>query len=363
MRVLQLIDSLATGGAERMAVNIANSLSESGVDSFLCATREQGPFREKLEPSVQYYFLNKKGTLDLRAVLRLRRFVLDHDIAIIHAHSTSIFWAVVVKFFTRNVKVVWHDHYGNSAQIASRKLFLLRALSRKFDAIIAVNSILASWAKEKLLCGKVIRLQNYSKRESSILRTTQLKGVEKKRMLCLANLRPQKDHLNLIEAFSNIAARHKEWSLHLVGKNFKDTYAQTINEAIEARGLTKVVFQYGSVSDVDHVIMQSTIGVLSSKSEGLPVTLIEYGHAGLPVIATDVGQCDEVIPTDAFGILVPSSNAKELERAMEFYIQDPDEAINRGRKLQEHIQLQFSEEHTIAQLIALYQEIKNFGSL
>ena len=50
IKVLQLIDSLQVGGAEVLAVNIANALSKQGLVSHLCATRTEGPLKENIEP-------------------------------------------------------------------------------------------------------------------------------------------------------------------------------------------------------------------------------------------------------------------------------------------------------------------------
>ena len=64
LKVIQLIDSLKPGGAEMMAVNIANELGcEDGIASHLCATRLEGGLKEKLTPAVHYFFLNKKKKL------------------------------------------------------------------------------------------------------------------------------------------------------------------------------------------------------------------------------------------------------------------------------------------------------------
>ncbi len=92
VRILQLIDSLETGGAERMAINYANTLAEVIPLSALVATRKEGALKEQLSDKVTYLFLNKKGRLGLSAVLRLRKFILQHKIDVIHAHSTSFFY-------------------------------------------------------------------------------------------------------------------------------------------------------------------------------------------------------------------------------------------------------------------------------
>ena len=62
MRIVQLIDSLEAGGAERMAVNYANALANEIDFSALVATRKQGPLLDQLDPTVSYLFFNKKRT-------------------------------------------------------------------------------------------------------------------------------------------------------------------------------------------------------------------------------------------------------------------------------------------------------------
>jgi len=60
LKVLQIIDSLNAGGAETMAVNIANALFYNEVDSFICASRKEGKLVDNIDNHVGYLFLNKK---------------------------------------------------------------------------------------------------------------------------------------------------------------------------------------------------------------------------------------------------------------------------------------------------------------
>ena len=107
MKVLQLIDSLHAGGAERVAVNFANALVSKTDGSFICATREEGVLKNSINKSVSYLFLNKIHTLDIRAIKRLHNYVRINDIDIIHAHSSSFFLATLVKFLN-NTKIKWY---------------------------------------------------------------------------------------------------------------------------------------------------------------------------------------------------------------------------------------------------------------
>ena len=92
----------------------------------------------------------------------------------------------------------------------------------------------------------------------------------------------------------------------------------------EENKLENHVFIYGSCADVYHILKQSTIGVLSSKSEGLPVALLEYALAKLPVVATNVGDCNLAISNTDEGLLVAPENHQHLAEALISYINDLD---------------------------------------
>lgn len=121
LRIIQLIDSLEAGGAERMAVNYANALHGKIAFSGLVVTRKEGPLANALADSVPYLFLQKSKKIDWSAVKKLKRFVDDHKVGIVHAHSTSFFIAVLLKLVCPRISIVWHDHYGNSEFLDKRQ--------------------------------------------------------------------------------------------------------------------------------------------------------------------------------------------------------------------------------------------------
>ncbi len=69
MRILQIIDSLEIGGAEKMAVNYANALTDKVEFSGLVATRKEGNLKSHINQKVNYLFLNRKKFFDVKAVL------------------------------------------------------------------------------------------------------------------------------------------------------------------------------------------------------------------------------------------------------------------------------------------------------
>jgi glycosyltransferase involved in cell wall biosynthesis len=354
MRVLQLIDTLNAGGAERVAVNIANALSLEIDKSFICASRKEGILKESIDKDVGYIFLKKQSTLDFKAILEFSKLLKEEKIDIVHAHATSFFLATIMKLLNSNLKIVWHDHYGNSEFLEKRPLQVLKICSRSFSHIFCVNRKLEKWDKQYLHCKSVSYLQNFAVKIFTEP-ITNLFGVNGKRILCLANLRPQKDHATLIKAFKIVHQQHPNWSLHCLGQDFNDDYSKHIFSMVNDFGLQESIFFYGSKSDVSNIISQCEMGVLSSKSEGLPLTLLEYGLNGLAVVVSDVGECKEVV--SEFGLLVIAKDYKALSNAIINYIKSVDRRIEDSKNFQNRVNEKFSSSAVITKIVSLYKAL------
>lgn len=344
IRILQLIDSLEAGGAERMAVSYANALNRNLGFGALITTRSEGALKSQLDKNVIYGFLNRKSTLDIKALFSLRRFVVQNKITHIHAHSSSVFFGVLLKFLQPKLQLIWHDHYGKSEMLDQRPVLALKIASFFVSKIIVVNYKLKNWAQEKLFCARVVFLPNFTSISSDNLeKTTYLKGQEGKRIVCLANLRPQKNHLFLLQIAKEIHKTHPDWSFHLVGKDFEDAYSNNLKAEIVALGLADVVFIYGSRDDIPFILSQSTIGVLSSESEGLPIAILEYGLHKLPVISTQVGEIPTVI-TDKEGVLISSNDSYNFVSSLRKMIDDKMMQLTFAENLYNKIIQNYSEE-------------------
>lgn len=345
IRILQLIDSLETGGAERMAINYANTLAEVIPFSALVTTRKEGALKDQISSKVHYLFLDKQGKLGTKAIFRLRSFILKNKIDVIHAHSTSFFTAILVKLTYPKVKIVWHDHYGNSEFLDSRSTSVLKTVSSLFHGIISVNLNLKDWAKETLKFKNVIYLPNFVffADENISLKETNVLGKEGKRIVCLANLRAQKDHFMLLEIAALLKESHSDWTFHLVGKDFQDEYSAKLRNQINSKKLAEHVFVYGSRNDVGNILNQSDIAVLTSKSEGLPVALLEYGFYRKPVVSTNVGEIGTVIDNNKNGALVNSEDVKTFYTILVDLIENSDKREDYAIRLNQHIIANYSE--------------------
>ena len=353
---LQIIDTLHTGGAERLAVNYANGLETQQIESHICVTRSEGPLLQSIDENVGYIFLNRKSTMDIKAIFRLRSYIRKHKINVIHAHASSFFIATLVKLITPGLKLFWHDHYGNSEFLEQRPKGALKFCSLLFTQIFSVNNTLESWAKNQLWCKKVAYIKNFPVLKKTSSDLTQLKGENGKRLLCLANLREQKNHIGLLKAFKQINAQYPDWTLHCVGKDFKDDYSNLFFLNLKDLGLKNHAFFYDTKTDILNILKQGTIGLLVSKSEGLPLALLEYGLAGLPVVCTNVGDCGKVISSESHGILLNDDKTNTIVTGISKFIEDEPYRKACGKHLNERVNAIYSEAAILSNIAQRYRD-------
>ncbi len=323
MKIAFLVDSLEIGGAERMAVSIANSLLPHFDNVSLIVMRKSGPLEKKIMPKVNFFKLDKANIFDFKAFIRLRNLIINNEFDFIHAHSSTIIWAILVKLSGIKIKIIWHDHYGGNTYDKGIFRNLVKFLSNQIDFIISVNSNLMQWAKVYFPKTKVECLNNFPE-------LLFMEVERKEQILMLANFRPQKDHSNFLMAISILKSQFKiEPKFLLVGTFVDVVYVNKIKKMILDLNLESQCLFFGPSNTPEKFLFSSKIGILSSISEGLPVSLLEYGLAGLIPISTSVGDCARVISNN--GYLVEAQNPEQLADAIILALKSPDadqKAIN-----------------------------------
>ncbi len=347
MRILQIIDSLEIGGAEKMAVNFANALSSKIEFSGLVATRNEGMLLKQINKNVNYLFLRKKKAIDFKAIYKLKKYCKENRINILHAHGSSFFIAVLVKLALWKLKIVWHDHNGLREESSKKQTVILKTASFLFNGIIVVNYQLKNWALKELNCKNVIYLANFTTNNEVEDKLTFLKGNEEKKILCLANLRFPKNHLLLIDVAKKLKISNHDWSFHLVGKDYFDSYSDKLKSEILKNELENHIFLYGSKNDTQNIINQAQIAILTSESEGLPVALLEYGLYKKPVVSTNVGEIPLIIKNEINGFVVSKFDSSQFYLNLVKLIHDVNLRNKIGNALFETISANNSEKAII----------------
>jgi glycosyltransferase involved in cell wall biosynthesis len=180
-------------------------------------------------------------------------------------------------------------------------------------------------------------------------------------LVSTANLRPEKDHVTLLQAFACLVERGILALLVLVGDGSRRSELESLARTLEV--VDRVRF-LGSVSN-EHVFELSAvadIGVLSSHIEGLPMSLIEAMAVGLPVVATDVGGVSEVVDDGVTGLLVPPGDVEVLAGALERLIVDPETRRVMAAAARRQVEERFSLSRTVHEHERLYRGLTDIDN-
>src|ERR1019366_7249827 len=99
-----------------------------------------------------------------------------------------------------------------------------------------------------------------------------------------------------------------------------------------------VVNFLGQRIDIEALMNAADVMIMTSKGEGLPITLIEAAHAALPMIATDVGGCREIVSDGLNGYLVPDGASELMVQRLLKLIHEPDSYVAFSEKASESAQ-------------------------
>jgi glycosyltransferase involved in cell wall biosynthesis len=143
-------------------------------------------------------------------------------------------------------------------------------------------------------------------------------GSGNARIIGIGRFAYPKDFTTLLEALARVRA---PCHTVLVGDG---PSLPAISAAVQEDGLFERVELLGARADIPELLARSDVFVLSSRSEGFPVSILEAMAAGLPVVATDVGGIAEAVEDGETGLLVPAADPEALACALERLVSDAD---------------------------------------
>lgn len=174
-------------------------------------------------------------------------------------------------------------------------------------------------------------------------------------LLCVGRLSPEKGHLVLLDALTELRRRGIDFRCTLVGDG---PLRATIESQLDSRGLTEKVRLTGSLDpeQVDRRYDTAGAVVLASFSEGVPVVLMEAMARGIPVVATNVGGVGELVQSGVNGLLVPPGDTESLTDALARILGDSAFARSLGAKGVERVREEFDLDRAVDRLDTLFQD-------
>jgi glycosyltransferase involved in cell wall biosynthesis len=363
--VCQVLHSLRIGGAEVLAAKLARLLEAHFRVVFVCLD-ELGELGEQLRrDGFAVEVLGRRSGWDWRCTWRLASFLRRRRVDLIHAHQyTPFFYALTARLLYHGPPILFMEHGRHFPDFPRRKRILFnRLLLERRDRIVGVGEAVRQalihnegipparvsviyngidLAKYSWLC-----LDRVGMRKELKLDANDFVIIQVARMDYL------KDHATALRTAKRVASVNPNVRLVLVGEGPELEKVQELAQRLDLTGITRFL---GVRKDVDRLLPAADMFLLTSISEGIPLTVIEAMAAALPVVATRVGGMGEVVIEGTTGFLAPAGDDAMLADRILHIVNNPEVRMRLGQAGSTRAQEMFSQEQMVAGYVRLFHE-------
>lgn len=367
MRVVQILDTLYWGGAQKMQLFLVESLVPLGVDVTvvsLCDTTDS-PVPAMLEAAgarvVAFPFdqLFSPG-----AFFRLLAFLRAEKFDLIHAYLT---YANIVGPLagllsgTPTIASLRNADFEMRGYTRSRLFLETFSMRHWATRIMANGQVVAQFARQRLkdqrpvevIPNAVDLVSPLAAPERIALRRELIGDPERPLVLSVGRLTAAKGFEDLIAAFALVHAEHPQAALVIAGGG---DLLPKFRAQVDSLGLQEQVFMLGRRNDVSRLLAAADVYVNSSHWEGTPVSVLEAMSAGLPVTATTVGE-NPYLLAEGVGLLVPPHQPAALAGALNSLLASPALRAELGQAALARVSQVYSRETWRRSLLELYAEL------
>ena len=368
MRIATFLQDLRGGGAERVAVRLANGLVQAGHAVEVLLVRREGPYLADLDAAVPVREIGGGRTLAsipaLAGYLRRERpdILLSH---LSHVNAAALL-AGLLSGRADRVVAVEHNQLSLNAQ---RKIGLgvriangmLGRLYPRAGAVVAVSEGVADDVAKfsgvarssfHVIYNPVVAPELFSLAGAGTTHPW-FEKTEPPPIVAAGRLDPQKDFPTLLRAFARLR-RQQETRLVILGEGPERPHLEAM---VRELGLEDVVALPGFLMNPYAHFARSALFVLSSRWEGLPTVLIEALACGAPAVATDCPSGPaEILRQGKLGRLVPVGDVAALSAAIAATLDEPDSEPARAARRERA--LDFTTDKATGTYLSLFAELE-----
>jgi glycosyltransferase involved in cell wall biosynthesis len=341
--VVFLLGNLTDGGSETKTVKLANRLSNKGTKVHLIYLGAPHTLRLAIEDSVAVEFLDRRGKFSFRALRRLKDYVVSNDIdsifcvnlypliygwpicrfaarrrrciAAMNTYEFNTlrdrFFMLIYGFILRRCELVI---FGSHAQ---QKLWIRKYRLRQDKNVVIYNGVDAEHFRNSGAASEVSR--------ASL-------GIDEDAIVigCVAHLRPEKSHVDLLAAMKLLMDQSdRNVVLLLIGDGPEE---QQLRRYTTTHNLSECVRFCGGVRDVRPYLGMTDLFVMPSSTEVFSNAILEAMSVGLPVVCTAVGGSVEMVVNGETGITYPRHDVNSLVDSLQKLMINNEKREQFGRR-------------------------------
>lgn len=365
MKILQLTNLSDIGGAEKMVLNLVTHIDRAKFDVAVASLDGRGALAQRVR-SLGLSYIDLQVRHPFRFLRTAPWLLRENRFALIQTHGARAefvgAWLAKMAGVGHVISTI-HDVYGMEHRC---KALLTRATAHRIKRWVAVTPVIKEMALSQFhLPGKSITLIengipfNDSERAGNVedIRQTYQIPEQVSIILSVANLRPIKGHQHILRAIKlfDVETRRKLKFMFVGDDQSHGVYQRMAREL----GVADQVIFVGFVDDVRPFLAAADIFLLTSESEGLPLSLLEAMAARLPVVASRVGGIPFAVRHNDSGLLIPPGSPESIHQSILELVTNRRLCEKIALNAQQTAMSRFSVARMVKDYEAIYESIHN----
>ena len=317
MRILHVITSLRTGGAEKLMVDLLPRMKAKGHEVDLCVfDGVRTPFYEELESKGVKVIPLGCSVYSLFNICKLIPIMRDDNI--VHSHNTACQYFVAIASFFSKCKIYTTEHNTSNRRRNVWWRMLDLWMYGRYDKVVCISELTKknllqhignSFEEKCVIIYNGIDLKTFVGISSSPI-------TNEKKVLMVSAFRAQKDQKTLIKAMKELPS---DYVLKLAGGG-EERLIDECKQLVRELQLDERVEFLGVRTDIPALLNAANVVVLSSHYEGLSLSSLEGMASGRPFVASDVEGLRDIV--SGYGVLFPYGDAKVLATEIQRLCED-----------------------------------------
>lgn len=333
MKIIQMIYSLCSGGAEKFVVDLSNQLAESGHEVILCMLRsdEDGKSifnRQFLTGKVRFHSMKFDRGINLTKIRLIEHFLLVEKPDVVHCHLNVIPYIFRFALFHKKLLFIHtlHSVANNTGGVGVQ--YYINRFFYKMNIIrpVCISKLCQDSYIEYYKLSNAPFIDNgralIPVSPSFAKVKTEIEGYKYSLhtfvFIHVARYNSQKNQQLLIDSFNKLNAEGRDYILLVIGSGFD--CKEGIN--LQQSACDKIHF-LGEKNNVNDYLQCADAFCLTSTFEGLPISLLEAISCGVTPICTPVGGIPDVIIDGKYGYLSSDLSVDAFSKAVQRYIDKP----------------------------------------
>ena len=350
VRMMYVVPDLGTGGAERHVTTLLPRLDPGRFTcSVVCIGAEGSLFGDLVGAGIPAVALRRTKRQALAAVADLVREMRRRrpDVVLVRGYNAEMLGRIAAVIARVPHRVVWVHNCGDLDDRTRVRRLADRLLDRRTDAYFGVARAQTRYLVEDLgYPARKIRIIHNGVdptgyRPADEQRARALLGIDPRRPVVgiVAALRPEKDHVLLLQAARRLVGEFPDLTVLVVGDG---PMRGRIEHAAAELGLADHILLAGARSDVPDILPALTVFTLCSYTiECFPMALLEAMASGRPAVCTNVGGVREMLADGITGYLVPPREPAALADRLAQLIRDRQLSQRMGAAARARVQREF----------------------